>query len=208
MNVLHIESSPRGSQSYSRQVAEQLAHTLQTEKGATVVFRDLNHPSVPHVSQEWVDASLYTRFTGAAMTPAEIETLRFSDELVAEVKAADVIVFGVPMYNFGVPSVAKAWFDNIARLGATFAYTATGPVGLLHNKKLIAVSARGGSGYGPGEPYGNANHVDGHVQAFFGWLGITDVTVIPVNNTARGEEAVKQSVEEAQTHIRQIVAGL
>ena len=208
MNVLHIESSPRGSQSHSRQVADTLVQTLQSDKGASVTFRDLNHPSIPHVSQAWVDASLYNRFTGAPLSAEEQETLSLSHTLIAELKAADVIVLGVPMYNFGIPSSAKAWIDHISVMGETFQYGANGPEGMLSGKKVIAISARGGGGYSEGGPYNAANSVDRYLQAIFGFLGLTDVTVIPVEYTARGEEAIKKSVEQAHATFKEIVAAL
>ncbi len=208
MNVLHIESSPRGEQSDSRHIAEELVEALRSEKSATVVFRDLNHPVIPHVSQDWVNASLYNRFTGAPMTDAETEALRFSRELIAEVKAADVVVLGVPMYNYGIPSVAKAWCDNIAMMGETFVYTDKGVKGLLENKTVIAVSARGGGGYDKGEPRAEVNYVDDYVHAFFGFLGIETVRVITLHNTAQGGDALEASKQKARTAIRAVIAEL
>ena len=207
MNILHIESSPRGANSHSRQVAEELVQALKA-KGAMVVSRDLNSPAIPHVSEEWVNASLYTRFTGQALTEAEEKTLALSHELIAEIKAADLIVFGVPMYNFGMPSVAKAWFDHIAVMGSTFAYGPNGPEGMLTTQKVIAFSARGGSGYGPGEPRGGVNFVDGQVKVFFGFLGVKDVEVLSIDNTAAGPDAMGSSLEHARKRIQEIVAAL
>ena len=208
MNVLHLESSPR-PESHSRKVAEELAAAIKAAKpDATVTYRDLNSPAIPHVTADWVHASLYGLMAGEAPTDAGKAALAFSDELVAELQAADVVVFATPMYNFSLPSVAKAYIDQVVRTGVTVQYGATGPVGQLTGKKMIAVTAYGGAGYGPGEENASINFADGLIKAAFGFIGITDITLIPVEGTLRGDDAVQGTYAKAHAQIAEIIGGM
>lgn len=209
MNVLHLEASPRGAQSHSRQVSETLVAAIKAAKpDATITYRDLNEPVVPHVTGEFVRAALYGLMAGETPTPEGVAALAFSDTLVAEIQAADVIVLATPMYNFGLPSVAKAYIDQVVRTGKTVIYDATGPVGQLNGKKMIAVTAYGGGGYGRGEARESANFVDGHIRTAFGFIGITDITFVPVQGTLGGEASVQSVISAAHGKISEIVAAL
>ena len=208
MNVLHLESSPRPA-SHSRKVAEDLAAAIKAAKpDATITYRDLNSPAIPHVTADWVQASLYGLMAGEPTTDAGKAALAFSDELVAELQAADVIVFATPMYNFSLPSVGKAYIDQVVRTGVTVQYGATGPVGQLTGKKLIAVTAYGGAGYGPGEEHASINFADGLIKTAFGFIGVTDTTFIPVEGTLRGDDVVQGTYAKAHAQIAEIVAGM
>ena len=182
-HILHLNASARGASSHSRQISGEFVQAwLQAHPGDTVTVRDLGHQAIPHVSEEFIGA-MYT--PAEARTPFQVETLKLSDELIGELQAADIYVFGVPMYNFSVPSVFKAYIDQIARVGVTFtpAYE-----GLLKNKKAIFVTVRGGGGYGPGEAREAYNFQDPYLRSVFAFVGVTDQTFIHVNNTARGGE--------------------
>jgi len=206
---LHLETSPRGTESHSRQVAEKLVAALrQAKPDATMTYRDLNDPVVPHVSGDWVRAATYGAAAGQAPTDATRATLALSDTLVAELQAADMIVLATPMYNFSVPSVAKAYIDHVVRIGVTVQYTATGPVGQVTGKKMFAVTAYGGGGYGEGAERESINFADGLIQTAFGFIGITDVTLIPVEGTLGGDESVQKSHKKADEQIAKIVAAL
>ncbi len=183
-HILHLDASPRGDASHSRTISGEFVQAwLQTHPGDTVTVRDLGHQAIPHVNEEFIGA-MYT--PAESRTPAQVEALKLSDELIAELKSADIYVFGVPMYNFGVPSVFKAYIDQVIRAGETF--NPANYSGLLTGKKLFVVTARGGGGYGPGEAREAYNVQDPAIRAAFGLAGVTDQTYIHVNNTSRGDE--------------------
>ena len=146
-HVLHLDSSPLGSSSHSRTISGELVAAMKAaHPDLTVTYRDLGHQDVPYVTEAFIGA-MYT--PAEARTPEQKEVLALSDEMIAELKAADTYVFGIPMYNFGVPAVFKAYIDYVAR-----AYETWNPAtyeGLLKNKKAVVVSAHGGAGYGPGK---------------------------------------------------------
>ncbi len=185
-HILHVTASARGEASHSRQISgEFLEAWLQAHPGDAVTTRDLGHQAIPHVTEEFIGA-MYT--PAEARTPAQKEVLALSDTLIAELKAADIYVFAVPMYNFSVPAAFKAYIDNVARVNETFAPSYEG---LLKNKKAFVVTARGGGGYGSGEAREAYNFEDPYVRTVLGFLGVTDVTFVHVNNTANGDEAPK-----------------
>lgn len=146
-HILHIDASARGAGSHSRTVSGELVAALQAAApSVSVTYHDLSFEAIPYVTEAFISA-MYT--PANARTAAQNETLALSDKLIAELFAADVYVFGVPMYNFSVPGVFKSYIDLVVRANATFdpaTYT-----GLLLNKKAVVVTARGGGGYGSGE---------------------------------------------------------
>ena len=199
--ILHVTASPRGESSHSRQISGEFVEAwLQAHPGDTVVTRDIGHQDVPHVTEEFIGA-MYT--PAEARTDAQKQLLALSDTLIAEMKAADVYVFAVPMYNFSVPAVFKAYVDNIARVGETFSPSYEG---LLKNKKAVVVTARGGGGYGPGEERAGINFEDPYLQTVLGFIGVTDQSYIHINNTSNGEEAPK-SLAAAREQIQMLAAG-
>jgi FMN-dependent NADH-azoreductase len=180
MNILHIISSPRKGESYSIKLANGLIEKLQAANpGSTVKVHDLASKPFPHLEE----AHLQSFFTPAeGRTPEQQEAVRHSDEAIAEIMAADTIVIGAPLYNFGIPSTLKAWVDHIARAGVTFRYTATGPEGLVKGKKVyVAMSSGGVYSEGPSAGY---DFVAPYLKAVLGFLGMTDVTVARVEGTA------------------------
>lgn len=195
-HVLYITASARGEASHSRQISGEFIEAwLQAHPGDTVTSRDLKQQDIPHVTEEFIGA-MYT--PAEARTPAQKEVLTLSDTLIAELKAADVYVFAVPMYNFSVPAVFKAYIDNVARVNETFAPSYEG---LLKNKKAFIVTARGGGGYGPGEVRAAINFEDPYLQAVLGFLGVTDQSYIHINSTANGDETPK-SLAAAREQIK------
>src|SRR5436190_19481488 len=158
------------------------AGLLAAHPKAKLIVRDLAQEPVPHL-----DANRF----GAFLTKPEERTeeqkaiVGYSDALIEELKQADAIVLGLPMYNFGVPSQLKAWFDHVARAGITFRYTATGPVGLLTGKKAYVLATRGGRYNGSG-----SDHETPFVRQFLSFLGITDVEFVYAEGLAMGD-AVK-----------------
>jgi FMN-dependent NADH-azoreductase len=183
--LLHIDSSPL----YGRSVSRELTAAFVTQwKGShpdgKVVDRDLNATPIPPINAEWVGA-VYT--PAEARTPAQNELLALSDSLLAELEQADEYVIGVPMHNFGVPSVLKLWIDQIARVGRTFSYADGKPKGLLIGKKATFIIATGGI-YDVQTQMGAYNFVEPYLRSVFGFLGVTDATFL----TAGGTTALNQ----------------
>ena len=128
------------------------------------------------------------------------QIVAYSDRLIDELKQADTIVLGLPMYNFGVPSMLKAWFDHIARAGVTFRYTEKGPVGLLTGKKVYVFATRGG--YYAGTPRDTQT---AYVRDFLAFLGITDVEFVYAEGLAISEASKAASLAKARESLQQLV---
>jgi len=178
--LLQIDSSPL----YGRSVSRQLTGAFVTQwksshPDGTVVYRYLNATQIPPISAEWVGA-VYT--PEAARTPQQKELLTLSDSLLAELEQADEYVFGVPMHNFGVPSVLKLWIDQIARVGRTFSYADGTPKGLIIGKKATFIIATGGI-YDAQTKMASFNFVEPYLQSVFGFLGVTDATFLTAGGT-------------------------
>jgi FMN-dependent NADH-azoreductase len=179
--LLHIDSSPL----YGRSISRQLTGAFVTQwksshPGATVIDRDLTATTIPPVNAEWVSAA-YT--PEEARTPQQKELLALSDKLISELEQADEYVIGVPMHNFGVPSVLKLWIDQIARKGKTFAYGDGAPKGLITGKKATFIIATGGF-YDPQTRMASFNFVEPYLRSVFGFLGVTDATFLTAAGTA------------------------
>lgn len=188
--VLVLNSSAAGDQSVSRQLIEAfLARWRDAEPTVRVAERDLGSTPPPHLTPARLSG-----FAGASGAEAEAAAA-LSDELVAELKAADVLVIGAPMYNFGVPTSLKAWFDHVLRAGITFRYTETGPQGLVTGKRAVVVETRGGV-YSEGAAQA-LDAQEPHLRAMLGLMGITDVTFIRAERLAVGPEARTQAVAAA-----------
>jgi FMN-dependent NADH-azoreductase len=203
-HILHLDSSARGSSSHSRTVSGELVAALKAaDPSVTVTYRDLGHEAIPYVSETLISAM----YTPAEMRTAEQNAeIALSDQLVAELAAADVYVFGIPMYNFSVPGVFKSYIDQVVRPGVTFDPATY--QGLLLNKKAFVITARGGGGYGPGEAREAYNVQDPVVKNAFGLMGVTDIEFIHVNNTARGEDVVNGALAEAREKIASLVQAM
>jgi len=175
MNVLQVNSSINGNEGVSSQLADDLASRL----GDTLVRRDLAKHPVPHL-----DADTFIAFAVAEgeRTPQQRELVALSDQLIEELRAADVLLLALPMYNFGVPSAFKAWIDQVARAGVTFQYTPDGPQGLLGEKRVIVVTTRGG--HYAGTP---ADNHSAYIKQVLGFLGLGDPEFVYVEGLARSE---------------------
>jgi FMN-dependent NADH-azoreductase len=201
--LLHINSSPLYGRSVSRQLTDAFVSQWESShpKG-TVVDRDLNATPIPPVTAEWVGAA-FTPEVGR--TPQQKEVLALSDALIAELEQADEYVFGVPMHNFGVPSVLKLWIDQIARVGKTFSYAEGRPKGLLTGKKATFIIATGGI-YDAQTQMASFNFVEPYLRSVFGFLGVTDATFLTAGGTAalnQGQDRdafLAPYLEAVQTH--------
>lgn len=168
--ILRIDSSPRKTGSTTRALNSKLVEQLQQHHDvAEVIDRDVSK-GISFCSADWVEAT----FTPADnRTDLHKEVLRESDTLVAELQKADIVIIGVPVYNFGVPASLKAWIDMIARLGVTFKHTENGPVGLLSNKKAYVVYAAGGTKLGS-----DIDFASGYMKHVLGFVGIMNMEII------------------------------
>jgi len=192
--ILQVNASILSGNGQSSQLASEFVAQLDADN---VVVRDLATEPVPHL-----DAHRFTAF----VTPKEKRTteqeqfVAYSDKLINELKQSDVVVLGLPMYNFGVPSTLKAYFDHIARAGVTFKYTEKGPVGLLTGKKAYVFAARGGIYQGTTRDTQTA-----YVRDFLAFLGITDVEFVYAEGLAISEASKTASLAKARDSLRNLV---
>lgn len=194
MNILHIDSSPRGERSHSRQLTLAFVKELKADRpDATIVYHDLGRDPVAPVTEAWIAAAFSDP---ATHTPEQQSAIAVSNQLIDELLASDIIVIGAPMYNFSIPSTLKAYIDQIVRAGRTFDPATY--QGLVTGKKLFVLTARGSGGYGPGEPMESVNFQDTYLRAIFGFLGITDVTFIHDEKTSAGDSELPGALERAR----------
>ena len=183
-SILRIDASARREGSVSRDLADRI---IARFPGATVIARDLA-PGLPLIDETWVGAN----FTPAAeRSPEQHAVLALSDELIAELQAADTLVIGLPIYNFGVPATLKAWVDQVARAGVTFRYTETGPQGLLTVKRAIVAVASGGT-----EAGSEIDFATGYIRHVLGFIGITDVVFVTADRLMLDAEGTLRSAHE------------
>ncbi len=199
-HVLRIDSSAQNETSVTRQLADLFIQRLAERESVEVVRRDVAQ-GLPFVDSGWIAAN----FTDPAARDADKQAaLALSDALVQEVQAADVLVIGVPIYNFGVPATLKAWFDMIARARETFRYTEQGPEGLLSGKKAYLLVASGGTPVGSAIDF--ATPWLKHVLAF---VGITDVEVIAAERLMiQGEAGRQQAIERIASVLNEDLSDL
>jgi FMN-dependent NADH-azoreductase len=196
--VLVLNSSLSGEASASRTLVQSVVDRL-SRPGVAIIERDLGADPIPHLTPETVDT-----VRGAdPVTPVQVEARALADGLIAELKDADVLVIGAPMYNFAIPTGLKAWFDHVLRAGATFRYSEAGPEGLVTGKKAIVVLSRGGL-YSEG-PAAAFDSQEPHLRTLLGFMGITDVTFVRAEKLGFGPAAREQALGEARDHIGRVV---
>ncbi len=200
MKLLHIDSSPLGTQSVSRELTRRIVAQWQaSHPGTTVEHLDLAANAPSHLNTD----SLGFRLGGNAegLTDVQKRENAISEQLVSQFLAADVVVVGAPMYNFSVPSQLKAWIDRIAQAGRTFKYTEQGPVGLAGGKTVIVASTRGGS-YSANPALAFLDHQESYLKAVFGFVGITDVRFVRAEGVAMGDAAKAKALASADAEIQ------
>ncbi len=189
MNILRVDSSVFAEGGVSHQLADELIAAL-LQPGDKVVNRDLAAEGVPHVDP----ARMQALGTAAAdRSERQQAMVDYADAQIEQVQRADVLVIGVPMYNFSVPSVLKAWFDHIARAGVTFEYTSAGPRGLLQGKRAFVITTRGG--LHRGQP---SDTQVPFIRNFLAFIGISDVEVIYAEGLNMGGDQREQGLSEAR----------
>ncbi len=202
--ILHLNSSVRSTGSISRQLTGEFVEKLKAaHPGSNVIERDLAKDPVPHLSEQMM---------GAYFTPPEQRseeqrhTVKLSDDLVAELMSADIVVIGAPMYNFSISSTLKAWIDHVARAGITFKYNEQGvPVGLVSGKKFFVFTSRGGV-YSSG-PAKALDFHETYLRGALGFLGITDVTFVHTEGVAMGEDAANKAVASTRDAMDALLAA-
>ncbi len=194
LNVLEISASARQDGSISRRLSADLLDALEQRHGdVRITRRDLS-AGLPFVDEAWVDANTTPE---EQRSEAQREVLAFSDELVAELQAADVVVIAAPIYNFSVPAVLKAWIDMIARARLTFRYTEGGVVGLLEGKKAYVIAPSGGV------PIGSpADFATPYLRHALGFVGIDDVEFFGAAGADRGN---REALDKARARIAKLV---
>ncbi len=181
--ILAINSSVTGEGSVSRVLVDEAVRALvAAEPSAAVAWRDLAAEPTPHLTEANVAG-----VRGEPATDEERAARALSDRLIAELRAADVVVIGAPMYNFSLPTVLRSWFDHVLRAGETFRYSEAGPEGLLKGKRAIVVESRGGLySEGPGQA---ADFQEPYLRHLLGFIGIDDVTFVRAEKIGFGPEA-------------------
>ncbi len=195
--LLQIKSSIFSASGESSRLADSYVATWrQSHPTGQVVVRDLAVEPVPHL-----DAARFGAFLAAAeaRTPEQQTVTAYSDALIDELRRADTLVLGLPMYNFGIPSGLKAYFDHIARAGVTFRYTATGPVGLLTGKQVFVFAARGGQYAGTPR-----DTQTGYVRDFLAFLGMDAVSFVYAEGLALSDASKQQGLARAHAAIAEL----
>jgi FMN-dependent NADH-azoreductase len=198
MKILQVNASARSAGANSTRLADSITARLRAQNpGAAVRLRDLARNPHP-VLDEPALAALFT--PAAQRTGEQAARVALDDALIAEVQAADVVVLGVPMYNFGVPVQLKTWIDAIARAGVTFRYTEQGPEGLLKGKKVYVALARGGL-------YRDtpADSQVPYLKSVLGFLGLADIEFVYAEGLAMGPEAASKALSEAESRILELL---
>ncbi|MGZ9723245.1 FMN-dependent NADH-azoreductase [Rhizobium miluonense] len=211
-SILHLDASARRSRSISRTLSQTFIDTwLAARPDDQVIRRDLAIDPPPHVTEEWI---------AAAFTPTEQrdmamrDRLSWSDAAIDELSAADILVFGTPMYNYGMPSALKAWFDQVVRVGRTFSFDLSRgdwplePV--LSGKRLVVLSARGEFGFAAEGLRGGWNHLDPHIATCARYLGVAQdaIETVAVEYQEFGDERHARSRDLAATQVKELAISL
>ena len=197
--ILQINTSLFLEQGHSSQLANRFVEAWRAQHPADgVILRDLAQDPVPHLTAERFQAFLAP---ADARTAAQQAVVAYSDALIDELRQPEVIVLGLPMYNFGVPSMLKAYFDHVARSGITFRYTENGPVGLLGDKTLYVLATRGGAYQGTAKDTQTV-----YIQDFFNFLGITDIGFVYAEGLNLGEVRRQTALAAATAQINRLAA--
>ncbi|SMQ59038.1 FMN-dependent NADH-azoreductase [Altererythrobacter xiamenensis] len=190
--ILHITASIRDGESVSRSLSSKLVDGLREKSGADVITRDLSKNDLPYMDADRFAANLAPY---AERDDDQHELAKIADTLIDELKQADTIVIGTPIYNFTMPSTLKAWADLVARAGTTFKYTETGPQGLMTGKKAYIAIASGGTPVGS-----EIDFLTPWLKFFLGFLGITDVELVAADGIMGegGEEKIAEAHEQVE----------
>jgi FMN-dependent NADH-azoreductase len=202
VNILRIDASSRAEGSFSRALGDRIEARLNPDNRSIVVRRDLAKTPIEHIRNETI-AGFYTPVE--ALTPELMAAVALSDAIISEVQHADIILITTPMYNFAIPSGLKAWFDQLVRIGQTFSYNGTSFEGLLSGKKAYVAVAYGAAGYLGEGPFSTADFVQPYLKFIFNFLGVSDVTFLPIEATTGDEATIAREKAKAERLIDQLV---
>lgn len=199
-HILHIDASYSGEKSVSRVLSQEfIAAWKKFHPEAAVLYRDLGHFPVPYINETWI-AAIHSPLE--THTPEMIQALEVSNPFLEEFLFVDCYVFGVPMYGFTIPATLKAYLEHLIRIGCTYEVDETGVRGLVHGKKALFITSRGGN-YPPDSPFGE-DHQEPYLRTIFGSFGIHQVEFVKANNLVLGDR--EQSISAAQTHLQTLAA--
>ncbi|MHA3103685.1 FMN-dependent NADH-azoreductase [Acinetobacter sp. ANC 3791] len=201
-HILLITSSPRGADSLSTRFATEIAEGIKARSGGTLTVRDLAANPPPHITPAYIQGRV---MASDDRTPEQAEAVGIAQELVDELKAADVVVLGSGMINFGPSSQLKAWFDHVTWPRVTFGYGDTGPKGLLTGKKVYLVTAAGGV-FSEGV-WAQFDFQTNYLLHMLSFIGLTDVEVVRVEGTVSGTDAAKTAIKNTEKAIQAVLAG-
>lgn len=205
--VLVINASARRQHSHSRKLTEVFTgEWIRLHSDSAISHRELGNANVPHISEAWILANSKPQ---TSRTAEDHEVLAASDTYIAELRNADLIVLGTPMYNWSIPSTLKAYIDQILRLNETFKidpgnrqhpYT-----GLLENKTMILLVARGSQGYETGEPNSHLNFQTTYLRTVLNMMGIHNIHVVDVSGTSLDKGALEKTIEQAHRQVKAVI---
>jgi FMN-dependent NADH-azoreductase len=199
-HILLITSSPRGAGSHSARFATEIAEGIKVRSSGTLTVRDLAASPVPHIMPAYIQGR---GVAPEARTPEQTDAVNFAQTLVDELKAADAIVIGSGMINFGLPSPLKAWFDHVTWPGVTFSYDGSGPKGLLTGKKVYLVTATGGV-FSEGA-YAPFDFQTNYLVHLLGFIGLTDVELVRIEGTVFGPDAEKAAIARTEAAVQALL---
>ncbi|NYT79503.1 NAD(P)H-dependent oxidoreductase [Alcaligenaceae bacterium] len=204
MKLLHVDSSINGITSNSRKLSQTVVtQWLATHPATQVDYLDLANETPNHLSRHALGFRLPP--SDATLSQEQKHENHVSETLVSQFLEADVIVVGVPLYNFSIPSQLKAWIDRLAQAGRTFRYTENGPVGLAGDKTIIVALTRGGV-YSNSEAGQAMEHQESYLKTIFGFFGVTDIRIIRAEGTDLGPDSRAKAIEQAIMAIDKVVA--
>jgi FMN-dependent NADH-azoreductase len=203
--ILHVDSSPLGTASVTRQLTASIVEALvKADPAASVVTRDVAANPPAHLDAELLPVLKLGVLDG--LSERQREELALTNALLDEFLAADIVVVGAPMYNFSVPTQLKAWIDRLAQAGRTFRYTEKGPEGLAGGKRVIVASGRGGV-YSTNPALAGLDHQEAYLRSVFGFFGITDVSFVRAEGVSMGPEAKDKALAGAAKVIEELIAA-
>jgi FMN-dependent NADH-azoreductase len=198
--ILHIDASYSSESSVSRILSQEFITAWKMfHPEDAIVYRDLGHFPVPYINEAWITA---VHSPPESHTPETIEALRESNILLEEFLAVDCYVFGVPMYGFTIPARLKAYLEHLIRVGCTYEVSKNGVRGLVHGKKALFITSRGGN-YPPGSPFGE-DHQEPYLRTIFSSFGIADIQFVNASNLVLGDR--EQSISTAQATLQTLAA--
>jgi FMN-dependent NADH-azoreductase len=200
MKLLHIDSSPSGSQSVTRELSAAVVQELHAINPALqITYRDLAEQPPAHMGSDLLKA--LRPQPGASLPDGLQQELDATEAMLSEFLAADVVVIGAPMYNFSIPTQLKAWIDRLAQPGRTFKYQSGGPIGLAAGKKVVIVSSRGGMYAGTAAEQ-VMDHQEAYLRAVLGFFGITEIEVIRAEGIGHGADVRASAIAAARNDSR------